>query len=261
MIIMSVAVLPTVAQVAQPVAQVASVPQAAPIFQVAPVAEAAPVVEAAPAPVVALAPVDPALVVIAPDALPDGVVGVQYSQMITVSGGTAPYIVTVEPAVLTNGLTWTEMANGKYTVAGAAPTVGIVTIKVTATDSAATPATLTKTYTFEIKGAGAPPVLYAEVTGTLGNEGWYTSDVLVHWVIQEDKPLTPPNPCLDQTVVADTTDAGVTFTFEGEDPLPGSGMDTCVTVTYEGPDNADAVITSSCFDIAGNETVSAPCHI
>ena len=79
MVVMSVAVLPTVAQVAapavQPVAQVAPVPQEAVVAETAPIAQAAPAAQ----PVAELA-VDPALVVISPDGLPDGVVGMPYSQ-------------------------------------------------------------------------------------------------------------------------------------------------------------------------------------
>jgi hypothetical protein len=189
-------------------------------------------------------------------------------------------------------------------VYGLTPAAGSVSFTVTATDSAATPKTETKTYMFEIQGVGAPPVIYAIVTGTLGNEEWYISDVLVHWVIQEDKPLTVQNPCPDVTITTDTTELGqavtctatsadgtvtvpitikrdatapinvigtpdrdpdqgwytapVTFTFEGEDPIPGSGLDSCPSVLYDGPGGKDIQIQSSCFDVAGNETKSAP---
>ena len=44
----------------------------------------------------------------------------------------------------------------------------------------------------------------------------------------------------------------VVFNFEGSDPTPGSGLDSCPAVTYDGPDGADAAVTGACLDKAGN---------
>src|SRR3954452_17709050 len=47
----------------------------------------------------------------------------------------------------------------------------------------------------------------------------------------------------------------VTYTFEGKDDE--SGIDSCDTVTYGGPDGADRSVTGACRDKAGNETKDA----
>jgi hypothetical protein len=44
----------------------------------------------------------------------------------------------------------------------------------------------------------------------------------------------------------------VVFGFQGNDPTPGSGLDSCPAVTYDGPDGADAAVTGACLDKAGN---------
>ena len=44
----------------------------------------------------------------------------------------------------------------------------------------------------------------------------------------------------------------VVFDFQGSEPAPGSGLDSCPTVTYDGPDSADANVTGACLDKAGN---------
>lgn len=55
-----------------------------------------------------------------------------------------------------------------------------------------------------------PPVIAATVTGTLGNNGWYTSDVTVTWTVTDAESAATSTGCGAQTVTADT--AGVTFT-------------------------------------------------
>jgi hypothetical protein len=56
-----------------------------------------------------------------------------------------------------------------------------------------------------------PPVITAEVSGTAGTNGWYTSDVVVSWtVVDLESPIVSQDGCEAVTVTADT--AGVTFT-------------------------------------------------
>jgi len=58
-----------------------------------------------------------------------------------------------------------------------------------------------------------PPVITPRITGTLGNNGWYTSDVEVTWTVTDDEsPITSTTytPALPHKVTADT--AGTTFT-------------------------------------------------
>ncbi len=58
-----------------------------------------------------------------------------------------------------------------------------------------------------------PPVITPTVTGTLGNNGWFTSDVEVSWSVTDDESsVSNQTGCDLQTVTADTN--GVTFTCE-----------------------------------------------
>ena len=55
-----------------------------------------------------------------------------------------------------------------------------------------------------------PPAIAATVTGTIGNNGWYTSDVTVTWTVTDGESAATSTGCAAQSVTADT--AGVTFT-------------------------------------------------
>lgn len=56
-----------------------------------------------------------------------------------------------------------------------------------------------------------PPVITPTVTGTLGNDGWYTSDVEVSWSVTDpESGVSTSTGCDTTNVTADT--AGVTFT-------------------------------------------------
>jgi hypothetical protein len=56
-----------------------------------------------------------------------------------------------------------------------------------------------------------PPVVTPNVTGTLGDNGWYTSDVTVAWDVEDaESEVTTTTGCQAQMLTADTD--GVTFT-------------------------------------------------
>ncbi len=55
-----------------------------------------------------------------------------------------------------------------------------------------------------------PPVIGADVVGTLGNNGWYTSDVTVSWTVTDPDSAITSAPCDSVTITEDT--AGVTIT-------------------------------------------------
>jgi hypothetical protein len=56
-----------------------------------------------------------------------------------------------------------------------------------------------------------PPVITPTVNGTLGSNGWYTSNITVSWaVVDNESSVTAKNGCDPATVTTDT--AGVTFT-------------------------------------------------
>ncbi len=55
-----------------------------------------------------------------------------------------------------------------------------------------------------------PPVVAVQVTGTLGSNGFYTSDVTVSWTVTDDESAATTTGCGLETVSSDTN--GVTFT-------------------------------------------------
>ena len=58
-----------------------------------------------------------------------------------------------------------------------------------------------------------PPVITPTVTGTLGNNGWYTSDVQVSWSVTDaESSISNQTGCDPQNVTTDTN--GITFTCE-----------------------------------------------
>lgn len=59
-----------------------------------------------------------------------------------------------------------------------------------------------------------PPTLSVSVSGTQGNDGWYTSDVTVTWTVDDPESAVTTTGCDTQTVTTDTD--GVTFTCTAE---------------------------------------------
>jgi hypothetical protein len=76
-----------------------------------------------------------------------------------------------------------------------------------------TPATFTLKVLPATTADTTPPVITPNVSGTLGNNDWYVSDVTVSWTVTDDEStITSQSGCDDVTVDYDT--AGVTFTCE-----------------------------------------------
>ena len=67
-----------------------------------------------------------------------------------------------------------------------------------------------------------PPLIDRPISGTLGENGWYTSDVTVHWKAQDAQSLTSPEARTD-VVSSDT--AGTTLTFSSTS-IGGTASDT-----------------------------------
>jgi hypothetical protein len=139
--------------------------------------------------------------------------------------------------------------------------------------------------------AGAP-VITPVIFGTLGANGWYTSNVTINWTF--DGPVDSSEGCNARTISADTK--GTTFTcsatrdgftttvsktFRVDKTAPTvtsaverqpdanewynrpvtiafsgsdltSGVQGCGTVRYAGPDSPGASVTGTCNDLAGN---------
>jgi hypothetical protein len=67
--------------------------------------------------------------------------------------------------------------------------------------------------TFTVAADTTAPVITANVTGTLGNNNWYTSDVNVTWNVSDpETTVTSTTGCGPSSVTSDT--AGVTFTCQ-----------------------------------------------
>lgn len=72
-----------------------------------------------------------------------------------------------------------------------------------------------------------PPVITPAVTGTLGHDGWFTSDVSVSWTVEDpDSPVAWTSGCEAVTITADTT--GTTFVCEATSA--GGTASSAVTV-------------------------------
>ncbi|TAK73116.1 MAG: HYR domain-containing protein [Dehalococcoidia bacterium] len=184
-------------------------------------------------------------------------------------------------AVVTFSVTATD-DHGTPTVVCTPPSgstfpVGTTTVSCTATDSVGNSTTETFTITVVLLEPAivvAPadttaPTIVADVTGTLGNGGWYTSDVTVTWTVTDgESAIGSQTGCDAVTISTDTagttltctaTSAGGTasatvtikrdatkpVTSASASPAPnGSGWNnTDVTVTFTGTDGGSGIAT------------------
>lgn len=103
-------------------------------------------------------------ITLAPTLLPDGTVGAMYSQQVTASGGTAPYVFAISSGALPTGLTLS--ASGL--ISGTPTTTGVFPFTVEATDDNGCLGA--RDYTITIVPAGCPSISIAPATlpdGTL----------------------------------------------------------------------------------------------
>ncbi len=117
-----------------------------------------------------------------------------------------------------------------------------------------------------------PPDITPNVNGTLGNNGWYVSDVAVTWTVTDGESDVTTAGCGAQNVTADT--AGVTFTCSAESE-GGSASEsvtikrdaTAPTITASrdvGPNangwnNTPVTVSYTCTDgLSGIDTCSSP---
>jgi hypothetical protein len=107
-----------------------------------------------------------------------------------------------------------------------------------------------------------PPVITTSVSGTLGDNGWYTSDVLIEWTVTDaESDVTIDDGCVDTTISADT--AGQTLTCVASsaggtssesvtikrDATPPSITGTrSPTANENGWNNDDVTVTFECDD-------------
>jgi len=77
-----------------------------------------------------------------------------------------------------------------------------------------------------VPGDPTPPVVTPVITGTPGDNGWYTSNVTVNWLIEDPESIIlETSGCETQTFIADT--AGTTLTCSAT----SDGGTTTVSIT------------------------------
>ena len=104
-------------------------------------------------------------ITLAPATLPSGTVGVAYSQQITASGGTAPYVFTVLTGTLPAGLT----LSSRGLLSGTPTTAGSSTVTIQGTDANNCPGVTT--YTIVIAAAACPVITLAPAAMPAGSVG------------------------------------------------------------------------------------------
>lgn len=122
----------------------------------------------------------------------------------------------------------------------------------------------------EVPSDDTPPDITATITGTLGKNGWYTSDVTVSWTVtDEESDITETQGCAATTLTSDTD--GTTFVCTASS-AGGTAADTVIIkrdatppiidvasrtpeANDNGWNNADVTVTWTCTD-AGSGPVS-----
>jgi hypothetical protein len=161
------------------------------------------------------------------------------------------------------------------------------------------PTTITVHVVAPVVTDSTPPVITKTIMGTLGNNGWYTSNVSVDWTVSDPESSFTTVGCADTTISSDTsgttsscsaTSAGgtssdsvtikrdataptsvsgapdrapdngtwynnaVNVVFTGTDAP--SGIASCTSTNYSGPDGAGVTVSGSCTDNAGNSSTT-----
>lgn len=147
---------------------------------------------------------------ISPSALPNGLLNQSYHAALIASGAKAPYSFKLRSGSLPHGLSLS--ADG--VISGTPDTLGASTFGVEARDSSNPAFSAQETYTISItQGDNTPPVITPEITGTLGNNGWYISDVTVRWTVTDpESAILSRTGCDATTLTADTTGTTLTCT-------------------------------------------------
>jgi len=119
-----------------------------------------------------------------------------------------------------------------------------------------------------------PPAIAAQVLGTLGTNGWYTSNVNVTWTVTDsESELGEQNGCNTQNVTADT--AGITFTcsatseggstsesitIKRDATAPVVSLNTRTPANNAGWNNTNVTLTWNCTDTLAGVTSSTIVH-
>lgn len=130
-----------------------------------------------------------------------------------------------------------------YTVSSSAAAGTIVTLTVNAT----TPGSTNTPTRFDVKVIAAapsdstPPTITPTITGTEGDNGWYTSSVVVSWNVSDPQSAITTPECVPALVDTDTTAAGTTVSCTAT----SSGGSTTRLVTIKLDTTAPTVTPAS----------------
>jgi len=170
---------------------------------------------------------DPLL--ITTSSLPPLTPGAGYSVTLTATGGLGARTWSLTAGTLPPGITLRTdgVLSGSTTSTGAFP----ITVRV-ADSSCLTlpcPAPQTATASFTLISDNTPPVIVPTITGTLGSNGWYRSDVSVTWSVTDpESGIASSSGCSPSLLTADTT--GVNLTCSATN---GVGLSNSVTATIK----------------------------
>jgi hypothetical protein len=116
-----------------------------------------------------------------------------------------------------------------------------------------------------------PPLIEAAVSGTLGNNGWYVSDVGVSWNVTPLSDITSMSGCQPLTVTSDTLGATFTCTATNADgttsksvTIKRNATPPAITVLRTPPPNAngwnntDVTVSFTASALSGIASVSGP---
>lgn len=99
-----------------------------------------------------------------------------------------------------------------------------------------------------------PPLVVPSVVGTLGSNGWYTSDVLLSWTVDDPESAITARSCPPASVTTNTT--GTTFTCSAT----SSGGTTTQTITLKRDANAPLIqFSNNAGTYTVDQTISIAC--
>jgi hypothetical protein len=123
--------------------------------------------------------------------------------------------------------------------------------------------------TLVISGAGdtTPPVIAPTISGTLGQNGWYTNDVNVSWSVDDaESPIASSSGCEPTTITADTTGTTLTCSATSDGGSASQSVTikrdaTAPTVTITSGPPASTTSTSASFIFSSDESSSFLCKL
>jgi hypothetical protein len=157
-------------------------------------------------------------------------VGTGQTSSITVATTPAGLAITVDGVAAVAPQTYIWIPGNEHVIATATPQLDAANVSVpfiqwsdggALSHTVVTPvsnATLTATFD------ATPPVISPQISGTLGRNGWYTSNVSLSWSVSDPlAPVTSTSGCASATLSTDTTGQAYTCTATG---LGGSASQT-----------------------------------